>query len=135
MEAIATAKSRSRAASKCASLVPVHVYPKLRSVLAYEDGADDVYWPFVSGFDNDLVLSTAKLPTLLWQTGGFRFVILPSHFTSDARPPLSPIYADHRLLRLFCFRSLAFALTFLVPVARADRLPPSLPLTLPTLPS
>ncbi|KAJ7864250.1 hypothetical protein B0H14DRAFT_3604256 [Mycena olivaceomarginata] len=71
--------------------IPVLVPARpLRSPPALFHGPDydgDMYRPFVSGFDNNPVVSSAEHPALLWQTGGFRFVIpcfnmgVPSHFT------------------------------------------------------
>ncbi|KAJ7348530.1 hypothetical protein DFH08DRAFT_1000450 [Mycena albidolilacea] len=64
------------------SIFPSRSLRPLRSPSAlfhgHEDYNDDVYLPFVSGFDNNPVISSAEL----WQTGGFRSVILPSHFAS-----------------------------------------------------
>ncbi|KAJ7302179.1 hypothetical protein DFH08DRAFT_1089910 [Mycena albidolilacea] len=51
----------------------------------------DVYRSFVSRFENNPGVSSAELSALLWQPGGFRFVIpclrpyrVPSHFTFGA---------------------------------------------------
>jgi hypothetical protein len=94
----------------------LHVYPSpdtcipvLRPVptarpYGHDDYDGDVHRLFISGLENNPIVSTAEL---FWQTGDFREVParhsifaplstnvrVPSHFTSGAhcRPPLSPI--------------------------------------------
>ncbi|KAJ7327497.1 hypothetical protein DFH08DRAFT_1084693 [Mycena albidolilacea] len=111
--------------------IPVSI-PPLRSPPALFHGHEghdgDVCRPFVSGFDNDPVVSSAELLTLLWQTGGFRFLI------SCLRPyryaPSIPSYFRQRacVAAAFCgsssqaaflsARSFALALAFLLYPAR-----------------
>ncbi|KAJ6487292.1 hypothetical protein DFH09DRAFT_1339526 [Mycena vulgaris] len=77
---------------------PAHAFPSrsLRSSPAlfygHENHDGDVYRPFVSGVDNNTGLSSAELPALLRQTGGFRFITfhvcsIPFHLRQCAYVP------------------------------------------------